>query len=143
MQAISRRRREDDQRLRAAEEAVQPRAAGKTRPEIREMLSTELRAWSRPLPSSGSLDVTVDHIARFAEQTAAGRTGAARAFAVLAGDLKIVSRIIRAGLKNDVSDPSGRDPYFVSPDSPAALPGNPAVPAAAPSFGPQALTALA
>jgi hypothetical protein len=81
------------------------------------MLLDELRAWSGPPPSDDALSVAVDHIARSAEQEAAGRTGVAPTFGMLAGDLKNLSRIFRNGLANDISDPNGRDPYYLPPDS--------------------------
>jgi hypothetical protein len=117
-QDIRRKRRESDLRLRAAEIAVQARAAGRTRVEIREMIASELAAGSGPPPSDGAVDATVDRIARSAEQESAGRTGAARAFGMLAGDVKNLSRMFRTGLKNDISDPGGRDPYYLPSDSP-------------------------
>ena len=80
-------RREGDRRLRAAAAAVQAESAGKTRTEIRELLINELRAGSGPLPSGDTLDFAVDHIARSAEQEAAGRTGSVRTLRVLAGEL--------------------------------------------------------
>jgi hypothetical protein len=115
---IYRRRNEDTERLRAAIDVVQARAEGKTRPEIRQMLIAELRRGSRTLPAAGSIDAAVDRIARQSEHTAAGRTGAARAFAMFADDLKTLAGFFREGIKNDVSDPSGRAAYFISPDSP-------------------------
>ena len=113
-----RARREGDQRLRAAAAAVQAESVGKTRTEIRQLLINELKAGSGPLPSSDNLDFAVDHIARSAEQEAAGRTGATRTLRVLAGELTDLGRTLLGGLKNDVSDPGGREPYYLSPDSP-------------------------
>jgi hypothetical protein len=113
-----RARREGDQRLRAAAAAVQAEAAGKTRTEIRQLLINELKAGSGPLPSGDDLDFAVDHIARSAEQEAAGRTGSARTLRVLAGELADLARTLLGGLRNDVSDPSGREPYYLSADSP-------------------------
>ena len=84
-----RNRREGDQRLRAAAAAVQAESAGKTRTEIRQLLISELKTGSGPLPSSDDLDFAVDHIARSAEQEAAGRTGSVRTLKVLAGELRI------------------------------------------------------
>jgi hypothetical protein len=83
------------------------------------MLITELRAGSGALPSSGSLDAAADRVARNSEQTAAGRTGVAHAAGMFAGDLRLLSRFFRRAATNDVSDPSGRDAYFVSRDSAA------------------------
>jgi len=114
-----RNRREDDQRLRAAAVAVQAESAGKTRTQIRELLINELKTGPGPLPSSDDLDFAVDYIARSAEQEAAGRTGTTRTLRVLAGGLTDLARTLLGGLKNDVSDPSGREPYYLSPDSPA------------------------
>ena len=37
---------------------------------------------------------------------------------MLAGDVKNLARMFRTGLKNDVSDPGGRDPYYLPSDSP-------------------------
>jgi hypothetical protein len=87
-----RTRRADDRRLRAAAAAVQAESAGKTRTEIRELLINELRAGSGPLPSSDNLDFAVDHIARSAEQEAAGRAGTSRTVRVLAGELTDLGR---------------------------------------------------
>jgi hypothetical protein len=98
--------------------AVQAESVGKTRTEIRQLLINELKAGSGPLPSSDNLDFAVDHIARSAEQEAAGRTGATRILRVLAGELTDLGRTLLGGLKNDVSDPGGREPYYLSPDSP-------------------------
>jgi hypothetical protein len=112
-----RRRREGDQRLRAAALAVQAESAGKTRTEIRQLLINELETGYGPLPSSADLDFAVDHVARSAEQEAAGRTGPARTLRVLAGELTDLARTFLNGLQNDVSDPSGRDPYYLSADS--------------------------
>lgn len=117
-QDIYRKRHEADQRLRVAEDAVQANSVGKTRAEIREILNDELTAGSGAPPSIGAIDATVDHIARSAEREAAGKTGAARTFGLLAGDLKKMLQIFRSGLRNEISDPSGRDPYYLSPDSP-------------------------
>jgi len=113
-----RNRREGDQRLRTAAGTVQAQAVGKTRPEIRQLLINELKAGSGPLPSGDNLDFAVDHIARSAEQEAAGRTGATRTVRVLAEELTDLVRTLLGGLKNDVSDPSGRKPYYLAPDSP-------------------------
>jgi len=113
-----RARREGDQRLRAAAVAVQAESAGKTRTEIRQLLINEMKAGSGPLPSSDNLDFAVDHIARSAEQEAAGRTGASRTLRVLTGELTDLARTLLGGLRNDVSDPSGRKPYYLSADSP-------------------------
>jgi hypothetical protein len=120
VQRITRRQHEDDQRVRAAMDVVQARAGGKTRAEIHEMLITELRAGPRVLPSNVSLNAAVEEIARHSEQTAAGRTGVAHAVAMFAGDLRLLSRFFREGVKNNVSDPSGRAAYFVSRDSAAS-----------------------
>ena len=114
-----RKRREGDQQLRAAAAAVQAESAGKTRTEIRQLLINELKTGSGPLPSSDNLDFAVDHVARSAEQEAAGRTDTTRTLRVLAGELTDLGRTLLGGLKNDVSDPSGREPYYLSPDSPA------------------------
>lgn len=113
-----RARRDGDQRLRAAAAAVQAESAGKTRTEIRQLLVDELKTGPGPLPSSDNLDFAVDHIARTVEQEAAGRTGTTRTLRVLAGELTDLARSLLGGLENDVSDPSGRDPYYLSPDSP-------------------------
>jgi hypothetical protein len=116
-----RARREGDQRLRTAADAVQAQAVGKTRPEIRQLVINELRTGSGPLPSSDNLDFAVDHIARSAEQEAAGRTGTTRTLRVLTGELTDLARtFVLGGLRNDVSDPSGREPYYLSPDSPVS-----------------------
>lgn len=115
-----RARREGDQRLRAAADAVQAQSAGKTRTEIRQLLISELKTGSAPLPSSDNLDFAVDHIARSAEQEAAGRTGTSRTVRVLAGELTDLARTLLGGLKNDVSDPSGREPYYLPADSPVS-----------------------
>jgi hypothetical protein len=85
-----RKRRDGDQRLRAAAVAVQ----------------------------EDNLDFAVDHIARSAEQEAAGRTGASRTLRVLTEELTDLARTLLGGLRNDVSDPSGREPYYLSADSP-------------------------
>jgi hypothetical protein len=61
----------------------------------------------------------VDHIARYWDHAAAGRTGAIRGLAMLAGDLNKIVQVFRQGLKNDMSDPSGRDACFVAQDSAA------------------------
>jgi hypothetical protein len=119
-QGITRRQHEDDQRVRAAMDAVHARAGGKTRAEIREMLITELRAGAGALPSSGSLDAAADRVARNSGQTAAGRTGVAHAAGMFAGDLRLLSRFFRRAVTNDVSEPSGRAAYFVSRDSAAS-----------------------
>jgi len=111
--------RAGDQRLHAAAAAVQAESAGKTRTEIRQLLISELKAGSGPLPSSDNLDFAVDHIARSAKLEAAGRTGATRTLRVFAGELTDLTRSLLGGLRNDVSDPSGREPYYLSPDSPA------------------------
>lgn len=116
-----RARREGDQRLRAAAAAVQAESAGKTRTEIRQLLINELKTGSEPLPSSDDLDFAVDHIARSAEQEAAGRTGSSRTLRVLAGELTDLARTFLGGLKNDVSDPSGREPYYLSSGSPVRV----------------------
>ena len=113
-----RARREGDQRLRAAADAVQAQSVGKTRTEIRQLLISELKTGSGPLPSSDGLDFAVDHIARSAEQEAAGRTGTSRTVRVLAGELTDLAGTLLGGLKNDVSDPSGREPYYLPADSP-------------------------
>lgn len=94
-----RKRREGDQRLRAAAAAVQAEAIGKTRTEIRQLLINELKAGSGPLPSSDNLDFAVDHIARSAEQEAAGRTGATRTLRVLAGELTDLARTLRGDIE--------------------------------------------
>jgi hypothetical protein len=113
-----RKRREGDQRLRAAAAAVQAESVGKTRTEIRQLLINELKTGSGPLPSSDNLDFAVDHIARSAEQEAAGRTGATRTSMVFAGELTDLARTLLGGLRNDVSDLCGREPYYLFPDSP-------------------------
>src|SRR4029077_277387 len=82
------------------------------------LLISELKTGSAPLPSSDDLDFAVDHIARSAEQEAAGRTGSSRTLRVLAGELTDLARTLLGVLKNDVSDPSGREPYYLSADSP-------------------------
>jgi hypothetical protein len=92
-----------------------------TRTEIRQLLISELKTGPEPLPSSDDLDFAVDHIARSAEQEAAGRTGSSRTLRVLAGELTDLARTLLGGLKNDVSDPSGREPYYLSADSPVRL----------------------
>jgi hypothetical protein len=115
-----RARRMGDQRLRAAAAAVQAESAGKSRTEIRQLLISELKTGSGPLPSSDNLDFAVDHIARSAEQEAAGRTGTTRTVRVLAGELTDLARTLLGGLKNDVSDPGGREPYYLAPDSPVS-----------------------
>ena len=112
-----RKRRDGDQRLRAAAAAVQAESAGKTRTEIRQLLINELKTGSGPLPSGDNLDFAVDHIARSAEQEAAGRSGATRTLRVLTGELTDLARTLLGGLRNDVSDPSGRKPYYLSADS--------------------------
>jgi hypothetical protein len=113
-----RKRRDGDQKLRAAAVAVQAESVGKTRAEIRQLLISELKTGSGPPPSDDNLDFAVDHIARSAEQEAAGRTGASRTLRVLTEELTDLARTLLGGLRNDVSDPSGREPYYLSADSP-------------------------
>jgi hypothetical protein len=114
---ISGHRHVDSERVRAAADAVRARAEGKGRAEIRAMLLAELGP--RPRPGAGGLDAEVDRIARYWEHTAAGRAGAVRGLAVRAGDLKRIAQLVRQGLKNNVSDPSGREACFVPQDSAA------------------------
>jgi hypothetical protein len=81
------------------------------------MLIAELgpRPGSRP----DDLDAEVDRIARYWDHAAAGRTGAIRGLAMLVGDLNRIAGVFRQGLKNDMSDPGGRDACFVAQDSAA------------------------